>query len=65
MNGVLVFDLSNDLIYKHINGAFKDKVHELALAQGLIAEDAVSSQTAGSRLFSFNSKRTNKISITS
>lgn len=36
MEGILVFNLSNDLLYQRFNDDMKKRVHDLAIEQGLI-----------------------------
>lgn len=36
MEGILVFNLSNDLLYQQFNNEMKKRVQDLAIEQGLI-----------------------------
>lgn len=42
MDGLLIFDQQNDIIYFKFNNVMKDKIYALARQQELVAENAVS-----------------------
>lgn len=42
MNGLLVFDQLNELIYRKFDDGMKKKIRENALGHGLVKEDSVS-----------------------
>lgn len=42
MDGLLIFDHSNDLIFRKFNDGMKKKIGELALGHGLVVDNSVS-----------------------
>lgn len=44
MEGILVFDQTNDLIYHNFNEAMREKMHKQALDLGLLEEETVVSR---------------------
>lgn len=41
MDGILIFNQSNDLIYKKFNSLMNDKIRELALSHELVEKESV------------------------
>lgn len=41
MDGILIFNQSNDLIYKKFNNLMNEKIRELAISHELVESDSV------------------------
>lgn len=41
MDGILIFNQSNDLIYKKFNNLMNEKIRELAITHELVENDSV------------------------
>lgn len=41
MDGMLVFDQQNDIVFTQLNGKMKQKLFDMAKQQELVGEDAV------------------------
>jgi Hermansky-Pudlak syndrome 1 protein len=50
MDGILVFDVSNDLVYRYTNQPMKEKLHSIALKMGILPPDSTTAALSSDTL---------------